>query len=182
MPRYLPAFEFRLFPRPLGLAGLLLGAFAAMAGTSNAATPPAPPHPLAGTWTLQDAYDLLPDGQRGEPYGPHPSGLLLVTADGRYSLQIFHTTRTPFADKDKARGSDAEMRAAVMGMSTHFGRIDIDGAANTLTFRIEHAAFPNWDGQAQTRPFELKGDILSYHVPKTPTGAIPVSVWRRISF
>jgi hypothetical protein len=181
MPRYLPAFEFRLFPKPLRLSALLLTAFAALAGSSNAAMRSAPPHPLAGTWTLQDAYDLLPDGQRGEPYGPQPSGLLLVTAEGRYSLQIFHTTRAAFADKDKSHGSDAEMRAAVMGMSTHFGRIDIDAAANTLTFRIEHAAFPNWDGQAQTRPFDLKGEILSYHVPKTPSGATPVSVWRRVS-
>lgn len=165
MPRFFPA--------------ALLALFAASGAGAATQTDPAPAHALAGSWTLVDAYDLLADGSRGEPYGPKPEGLLLVGADGRYSLQIFHTTRTPFANADKQRGTADEFRAAVMGMSTHYGRIEVDAGKNTLTFQVERAAFPNWDGRAQVRPFELRNEVLSYHVPKTPTGATPVSVWRR---
>ena len=184
MPRYLPAFQLSLPSRPRlrlqQLGGLLL-AMVAAASAGAATNPLPPPNPLAGTWTLEEAYDLLADGQRAEPYGTHPAGLLLVGPDGHYSLQIFHETRTPFASGDKWHAADAEYRAAVLGMSTHFGRIDVDMAQRTLTFRIERAAFPNWDGKAQTRPFELRDELLSYKVPKTPTGATPVSVWRRVT-
>ena len=183
MPQYLPAFEFS-FPfrlRIRQLAGVLLAMFAVANAGAAAKTSAATDNPLAGTWILEDAYDLLGDGQRAEPYGPRPAGLLLVGPDGRYSLQIFHSTRTPFASGDKLRATDEEYRAAVVGMSTHVGRIEVDGAGRSLTFHIEHAAFPNWDGRAQTRPFELRDEVLSYHVPKTPTGATPVSVWRRVT-
>lgn len=186
MPRHLPAFQLtfpssaRLRLRQLGGALLAIFAVAGTVAAARAATM-APANPLAGTWTLEEAYDLLGDGQRTEPYGPHPAGSLLVGPDGRYSLQIFHTTRTPFASGDKWHAADDEYRAAVLGMSTHFGRIDVDMAGRTLTFRIERAAFPNWDGKAQTRPFELHDEVLSYKVPKTPGGATPVSVWRRVT-
>ena len=165
------------------LSGVLFALFVvtAAADAGGAARIVSATHLLAGTWSLEAAYDLLADGRRGEPYGLRPIGLLIVDADGRYSLQIFHTVRTPFANEDKQRATAEEYRAATMGMSTHFGRIDIDDAQQTLTFRIERAAFPNWDGRAQVRPFELRNDVLSYRVPKTPTGATPVSVWRRVA-
>jgi hypothetical protein len=53
-------------------------------------------------------------------------------------------------------------------------------AAGTLTFKIENAFFPNWEGAEQKRTFELSGDALIYRVPARPDGNIPISVWRRL--
>jgi hypothetical protein len=73
---------------------------------------------LAGTWTLVAADVLHPDGTRGRDYGAAPKGLLLIDAQGHYSLQIFKAERLRFASGDKQTGTPAEYQAAVLGSST----------------------------------------------------------------
>jgi hypothetical protein len=136
--------------------------------------------PLAGTWTLVAADVLRSDGTRAPDYGAAPRGLLLIDGEGHYSLQIFKAERPRFATGDKLAGTEAEYKAAVLGSSTHFGAISLDAAAGTLTFKIDAASFPNWEGVAQTRRYELKGDELSYRVPPRPDGDTPISIWRRM--
>jgi hypothetical protein len=135
---------------------------------------------LAGTWTLVAADVLRTDGTRTRDYGAAPQGLLLIDGEGRYSLQIFKAERLHFATGDKLTGTEAEYKATVLGSSTHFGAISIDAAAHTLTFRIDAASFPNWEGDKQIRAYELKGDELSYRVGPRPNGDVPISIWRRL--
>lgn len=162
--------------RRFALVSLLIG----LAWVSAALAQARDRFPLAGTWTLVSADVLHADGSRTSDYGAAPKGLLLIDRWGRYSLQIFRAERPRFAAGDKSKGSADEYKAAVTGSSTHFGQLDIDPARHLLTFRIEGASFPNWEGQRQTRTFELKGDVLSYRVPPRPDGNVPVSVWRRV--
>lgn len=150
---------------------------------SDAATTPSSAmalSPLAGTWTLVAAERWLPDGRTVDDYGVHPHGRLIVDADGRYSLQIFRSDRSRFAAGDKAAGTDAEFREAVLGESTHYGRLAVDADSSTLTFDIEGASFPNWEGTTQHRAYTLDGDTLRYRVPPRSDGAVPISIWRRI--
>jgi Lipocalin-like domain len=105
---------------------------------------------------------------------------LLIDRAGHYSLQLYRADRPRFANPAKARASAQEYRAAVMGASTHYGTMAVDPARHQLVFQIEGASFPNWEGQQQSRAFELRGDTLSYRVPPRPDGNVPVSVWRRI--
>jgi len=135
---------------------------------------------LAGTWTLMAADVLHPDGSRSHDYGNAPKGLLMIDRMGHYSLQIFRADRARFANPDKAKASAQEYRAAVLGSSTHFGTIAVEPGRHQLVFHIEAASFPNWEGQQQSRAYELQGDTLSYRVPPRPNGDVPVSVWRRI--
>lgn len=137
--------------------------------------------PLVGTWTLVAADVLRPDGTRARDYGDNPQGLLFIDANGRYSLQIFSASRPRFAAGDKARGTDAEYRAAVMGSSTHFGTISVDAANRAFVLTVERASYPNQEGTPQKRTYELRGDELSYKVAPRPDGSIPISVWRRLT-
>lgn len=161
------------------LVGTLLGNLI-LPASALLAMPPAMPPTLAGTWTLAAADVLHADGSRTADFGAKPKGLLLIDKQGHYSLQIFNADRPRFSGGDKAKGSDAEYKAAVMGSSTHFGTVSVDSARNELVFHIEGASFPNWEGQAQHRQYELKGDVLSYRVPPRPNGDVPISVWRRV--
>ena len=135
---------------------------------------------LAGTWTLVAADVMHPDGSRSHDYGDAPKGLLLIDHMGHYSLQLYRADRPRFASPDKAKASAQEYRSAVMGASTHYGTVAVEPDRHQLVFHIEGAYFPNWEGQEQTRAFELRGDTLSYRVPPRPDGNVPVSVWRRI--
>jgi len=155
--------------------------FAMLAGLAAAdANPATTESPLRGTWTLVAADKLLPGGERVADYGASPMGRLTVDSQGRYSLQIFKSERLHFASGDKARGSAGEYESAVLGSSTHYGTVVVDAQRHTLTFRIEGASFPNWEGASQQREYTLADGVLTYRVPPRPDGAIPVSVWKKL--
>lgn len=149
------------------------------AGVVRAQTRAAPS--LEGVWTLVAAEVRHPDGSVARDYGDAPAGRLTIDADGRYALQIFNTARPRFASGDRANGTPDEYRGTVMGLSTHYGTLEIDPAAGTLTFNIEQASYANWNGAIQRRQYELDGDQLTYRVPPRPNGDVPVSIWRRVS-
>jgi Lipocalin-like domain len=162
------------------LCMLLLATKSGMAAQSPKESSVASAPSLVGIWTLTAADNLQPDGSRVHAYGTDPQGILVFGADGRYSVQIFREGRMKFASGDKGHGTPEEYKDASLGMSCHFGRYTVDSAAGAITFHLERASFPNWDGATQTRPFTLKGDDLEWHVPATPDGTIPISAWHRV--
>lgn len=161
---------------------LLAGALSFAAVASGSAPKEAPPLSLAGTWVMDSAYEILADGRRVTNYGAHPKGLLIIDAAGRYSLQIFRPDRTRFATGDKTRGSPEEYRDAALGSSTHFGRVRLDTARHQITFAIEAASFPNWEGREQVREYEYRDGVLRYAVPASASGngTTAYSIWRRV--
>jgi Lipocalin-like domain len=158
--------------------GLL--ALLAASGHPAAATDLAASATLVGTWTLVAADVIHHDGSRGHDYGDTPKGLLMIDAQGHYSLQIYDSLRPHYASGDRARGTATEYQANALGISTHFGTLQVDVAAGVLTLNVDNASFPNQDGQPQKRIYKLEGDELSYHVQARPNGDVPVSVWRRL--
>jgi hypothetical protein len=134
---------------------------------------------IVGTWLLTGAEKLLPDGRRVPDYGSNPHGLVIFTADGYYSVQIYATERLKFASGDKFKATPEEYRSAILGTSTHFGRYSVDPIKRTITFHIDRSSIPNRDDTAEIRPYELKGETLSWKVPARKDGSIPITVLRR---
>ena len=137
---------------------------------------------LAGTWSLVSAYEIQPDGTRTTNYGEHATGLLMVDGSGRYSLQIFKPGRPLFASGDKSVGTPDEYRSALVGISTHIGKVTIDRSRHQLVFDVQAASFPNWEGKRQVRDFTYQDGLLSYAVLPTAAGngSTAYSVWRRV--
>lgn len=136
---------------------------------------------IAGTYTLLVVDNIKPDGSRVHLYGDNPKGILILDEAGNYSLQILSANRAKFALGDKSKGTDEENRQAVQGSNSHFGRYVADSLDHTITFFIDHASFPNWEGTRQVRPFEFDGKILKYSVP-SPTSGGKVSgevLWKK---
>jgi hypothetical protein len=141
----------------------------------------APKSSLAGTWTLVLVDNVLPDGSRIHLYGAQPHGILMFDARGRYALQILSTGRPRFASNDKSKGTAEEYQAAMQGSNSHFGRYTVHDDS-TITFHIEHASFPNWEGTEQKRSFTLLGDELKYTVLTPTTGGAKATgevIWKR---
>jgi len=159
-----------------------LAAVAALPLMTAAAAPAAARLRLAGTWVMQAAYEIHADGTRTTNYGEHPNGLMTVDSGGIYSIQIYRPDRPAFVSGVKSKGEPAEYRAAVLGSSTHFGRVKVDEAAHQLLFDVEVASFPNWQGKRQVRNYTYANGVLSYSVPASASGdgTIAYSVWKRV--
>lgn len=154
---------------------LLLALLATAPLTGIAQTPS-----IVGTWILAGAEKLLPDGTRIADYGPNPHGLVIFTANGYYSVQIYRAERLKFSSGDKLKGKPEEYRDASLSTSVHFGRYSLDAANHTITFRIDRSSFPNQDDTTQARPYEMKGDELSWKVAPRPDGSVPITILRRV--
>ena len=50
------------------------------------ASPPQDTLRLQGTWEMDSAYEIQADGTRVTGYGEHPVGLLMIDAQGRYTI------------------------------------------------------------------------------------------------
>ena len=135
---------------------------------------------IVGTWKLAAADKLLPDGTRVPDYGPNPHGLVIFTADGYYSLQIYRGERLKFASGDKFKGTLEEYQDASLGMSVSFGRYSLDPVKHTITFQVDRSSVPNRDDTTAVRPYELRGDELSWKVSPRQDGSIPLTALRRV--
>jgi hypothetical protein len=158
----------------------LLMAIGAGHGATHARDPILAQAPsLVGTWILTGADKQLPDGTLLPDYGPHPHGQVIFTSDGYYSVQIYRSDRTKFASGDKSKGTPDEYRDAMLGMSDHFGRYSVDPIHHTITFHIDRSSYPNIDDTSPVRPYELRGDVLSWRVEARPDGSVPITTMRR---
>jgi len=153
----------------------LLAAALLVASLSATAQEPS----IVGAWALVGAEKQLPDGTRVSDYGPNPHGHAIFTADGHYSVQIYRAERLTFSSGDKFKGTPEEYKDASLGMSVHFGRYTLDPVKHILTFRIDRSSVPNLDDTIAVRPYELKGDELSWRVAPRPDGSVPVTTLRR---
>jgi len=136
---------------------------------------------LVGTWTLELCDNILPDGTRIELYGPHPKGLLIFDAAGRYSMQIMSASRPRFAANDKSKGTPDEYAAAIKGTNAHFGHYTVDETAHVIISHVDGATYSNWENTDRKSPFILEGDTLTYKVltPTTGGNAIGEVRWKR---
>lgn len=169
-------------------------ALSLFAGAATAQQPPRPPQQqqpapppkpmkdlIVGTWTLLLVDDVGSDGTRTPDYGPNAKGMLMIGPDGRYSLQIMRDIRSKFAANSRLKGTDAENKAAVQGMISHFGRYTLNEGDKTLTFRIDGSSFPNWDGTQQKQQITaITDDVLVYVNPASSEGGNRGEIdWRR---
>lgn len=166
---------------PTMLAFTILALFAAgTAGAGESGKAGAPVAAIEGTWALDFADVQHPDGTRTHDYGDAPKGVMQIDRQGHYTVFIFNGARPKFAANEKSRGTPEEIRAALMGTSSHYGTVEMDPAKSTLTFHIEGSTYPNWEGTTQVRTYVLSGDKLSYKVPPRPNGDIPLTGWKRV--
>lgn len=137
--------------------------------------------PITGVWSLAAVENINPDGSKTLPYGNDPNGLLIFDTSGRYAIQILKAIRPKVAAGDKNKATPEENAALVQGNNSHFGRYSVDETNRTITFQVEHAFYPNWEGTVQVRSYTMKDNELKYIVTQTTNGGAvtAVVVWRK---
>ncbi|HEY6976872.1 MAG TPA: lipocalin-like domain-containing protein [Chitinophagaceae bacterium] len=136
---------------------------------------------LVGTWSLVSVENTNADGSKTLPYGENPLGLLVFTEAGDYAIQILKAIRPKVAAGDKNKATPDENAALVQGNNSHFGTYTVDPEKHSIAFNVQHAFYPNWEGNVQVRSYTLENNVLSYVVTHTTNGgAITATVvWKK---
>ena len=157
------------------LLGLLVSA-GLLAGDAQAQQKPLKEQ-LVGAWLFVSSTGKLPDGSPA--WGANPKGLLIFTADGRYSSIIVRSDLPKFASNNRAKGTDAENKAAVQGSIGTFGTYTVDEANKSFTVRFEGSTYANQAGIEQIRPVTIAGDELKITNPASTYGGQTELVYKR---
>jgi hypothetical protein len=142
---------------------------------------------LLGSWALV-SYTVknMETGALSHPFGQHPLGFVLYTADGYMSAQLQPPNRAPFSEGDFSRASLREYAEAASTYIAYSGRFFVDESRRALSHEMAVSLLPNWFGQRQTRLVELKGEYLQLstelpiHLNGEPHTA--TLLWRRAPF
>ena len=136
---------------------------------------------FVGSWSLVAVENINPDSSKTLPYGENPQGLLVFELNGDYAIQILKAVRPKVAANDKNKATPEENAALVQGNNSHFGTYSIDEANYVITFNVQHAFYPNWEGDVQQRSYTLENNVLKYVVTHTTNGGAitAVVVWKK---
>lgn len=138
---------------------------------------------LAGLWSLVAVENTQADGSTSLPYGNEPVGLLVLDKSGTYAIQILKASRPKVMAGDKNKATPEENAALVQGNNSHFGTYTVDKIKRTITFRVTHAFYTNWEGTVQERFYTLVNNELKYIVTNTTNGGSITAavVWKKIA-
>jgi len=124
---------------------------------------------VVGTWTLTAGSEQRPDGTKVTPW---QNGRLMLDANGNMAFFLVG------GDRPKA-GNDP--RVPVGPIVAYYGTYIVDEAAKSLTWKIEHASFPGFDGGERKQTVVVAGETMTTtgSPVQIPQGAIiPINEWK----
>jgi len=108
-----------------------------------------------GAWKLVATEDKYSDG-RTTPYpalGRDAVGFLMYTPSGHMCAQLMKAGRTHWSQSNTPNATEAA--SAPDGFISYCGTFEIREDAHLMIHRLETAAFPNYPGTTQERPYHL---------------------------
>jgi hypothetical protein len=137
------------------------------------------PSGVVGTWTLVSSVTEK-DGTRTDQFGSGAKGMLTLDADRHFMLTIIGPDLPKFAANNRAAGTAEENKAVVSKSIAMIGTYVLNPADKTLTFKVDSATFPNWNGTEQKRLLASSNkDELKYITPTASSGGVGTVTWRR---
>jgi hypothetical protein len=135
---------------------------------------------MLGTWTAFAVDNVLEDGSKVQSYGANPSGMLMLDAQGRFSLTLIRSDLPKFASNNRDLGTPEENKAVIQGSLANIGTYSVNDADRTLVLRIENSSFPIWKGTEQKRLIAtITRDELKWQNPAASNGGTAQLIWRR---
>ena len=134
---------------------------------------------VVGTWTLVSSLTEK-DGARTDQFGSGAKGMLTLDADGHFMLTIIGPDLPKFVSNNRASGTPEENKAVMSKSIAMIGTYSVDSGERTLTFKVDTATFPNWNGTEQKRLLASGNkDELKYVTPSASSGGVGTVTWRR---
>jgi hypothetical protein len=134
---------------------------------------------VVGTWTLVSSVTEK-DGTRTDQFGSNAKGMMILDAEGHFMLTIIGVDLPKFASNNRAAGTPEENRAVMSKSIAMIGTYLVNSADKTLTFKVDSATFPNWNGTEQKRLLSSSTkDELKYITPTASSGGVATVTWQR---
>ena len=163
------------------MRNIILGLLAALLTTTATAQTP---DVMVGTWRLVSFVSPDSTGQQRPVWGEHPTGLIVYTADGHVSAQLYDPRR-PRAGEIAKETPSAPAQPGYSGLYTYFGTFSVDTKARTVSHHVEGAMAPDWIGRTLVRAYRFIGpDRLELRVITDAAGRTrddgSILVWERV--
>jgi Lipocalin-like domain len=134
---------------------------------------------LRGTWTLVSSVTDKA-GKKTEQFGHGAKGMMSLDAGGHFMLTIIGPDLPKFAANSRAAGTAEENKAVMSKSIGMIGTYSVNPTDKTLTFKVESATFPNWNGTEQKRLIVTASkDELKYITPTASSGGVGTVTWKR---
>jgi Lipocalin-like domain len=137
---------------------------------------------LVGLWTLIGYVEEKPSGENTRPFGLHPQGFLIYTADGFVSAQLMRPGRSPFSSSNWHQGTPEKYQESGSGYTAYCGSHKVDEEEAKVTHQPSVSLLPNLIDLPQYRSIELRGDrlILRAAVGPAANGLSSRLEWKRV--
>ena len=133
---------------------------------------------LVGTWAYVSSVNIQQDGSKTDVFGPHGRGIAMFASNGRFVIVNVDPDVPKFAANNRARGTDEENRAAMLGGIGLYGTYWVGN--KTIFFRVEGSTYPNWTGTEQARAIvSFTGDSLKWSL-RASIGGTTEAAWKRV--
>jgi hypothetical protein len=126
---------------------------------------------VAGTWTLTSGVEVKADGSKSMLWG---SGNQILDPSGHMSFFVFARER-------KSEGP-SDPRVPAGPMVAYYGTWSTDEDTKTITYRVDEASAPSFNGMTRTQMVTVTPETLitKGSIVKTAQGEItPINTWRR---
>lgn len=135
---------------------------------------------LRGTWSLVSSVTDK-GGIKTDQFGSNAKGMLSLDAGGHFMLTIIGPDLPKFLSGNRAAGTVEENKAVVSKSIAMIGSYSFDAAEKTLTFVVDSATFPNWNGTTQKRTVvTMSGSELKYITATASSGGVGTVTWKRV--
>jgi Lipocalin-like domain len=136
---------------------------------------------IVGAWTLASVTSEMDDGQKGEPFGPSPKGIIIFSSDGHFSLFQSRAEIPKIVANDRAKATPEEAQTIVASSIAYYGSYSIDENTKVMVVNLAASTYPNVaaiPNQKRTITL-LTSDELKFDNPRTPNGMTLRTAWKR---
>jgi Lipocalin-like domain len=154
-------------------AGAMLAGLLSLPGSSVAQSLK---EQIVGTWRLVSIYNEE-NGAKTYNFGEKPLGLLIFDRSGNVINFLSKPGLPKFAVDNRLKGTDAEYRAVMQGLTAGFGTYTVDGDTATITWVASR--YPNRAGTTEKRTYKIVGDEMTATNPTASSGGTAFSSYTR---
>ena len=136
---------------------------------------------IVRAWSLVSVTSEMDDGNKGEPFGSSPKGVVIFSNDGHFSLFQSRAEIPKIAANDRAKATPEEAHRIVASSIAYYGTYSIDEKAKVMLVNLAASTYANVaaiPNQKRTIML-LTSDELKFDNPRTPNGMTLRTAWKR---